>query len=56
VHAGLAKARQNGRIGGRPSLNETKIAKIKHLKCTGMSIMAISKELHVSRGTVYQYL
>jgi DNA invertase Pin-like site-specific DNA recombinase len=56
VHAGLAKARQNGRIGGRPSLNDDKIAKIKHLKFTGMSIMAISKELQVSRGTVYQYL
>lgn len=56
VQAGLSKARQHGRIGGRPNLGESKIVKIRKLKNEGMSIVAISKELKVSRGTVYQYL
>jgi len=56
VKAGLEKSRQQGRIGGRPTLDETKIKKIQKLKSSGMSIMAISKELMISRGTVYQYL
>lgn len=56
VKAGLEKSRQQGRIGGRPTLNEAKIQKIAKLKSDGMSIMAISKELKISRGTVYQYL
>lgn len=56
VHAGLTRARQQGRIGGRPILNESKIEKIRELKSTGMSIMAISKQLQISRGTVYTYL
>jgi len=56
VQAGLSKARQQGRIGGRPSLEAVKINKIKKLKNQGMSIVAISKELKISRGTVYLYL
>lgn len=56
VKAGLEKSRQQGRIGGRPTLEETKINKIAKMKSTGMSIMAISKELRISRGTIYQYL
>lgn len=56
VHAGLARARQQGRIGGRPTLNESKIENIRKLKSTGMSIVAISKQLRISRGTVYTYL
>ena len=56
VQAGLFKARQQGRIGGRPNLGESKIVKIRRLKNEGMSIVAISKELKISRGTVYQYL
>jgi DNA invertase Pin-like site-specific DNA recombinase len=56
VHAGLAKARQQGRIGGRPTLDESKINKIKNMKSDGKSIVAISKELKISRGSVYQYL
>ena len=56
VKAGLEKSRQQGRIGGRPTLNENKIKKIQKLKSSGMSIMGISKELKISRGTVYQYL
>lgn len=56
VKAGLEKSRQQGRIGGRPTLDESKINKIKELKFAGSSIVAISKELKISRGSVYQYL
>jgi DNA invertase Pin-like site-specific DNA recombinase len=56
VVAGLDKARTQGRIGGRPTLDSSKIEKIRVLKSAGMSILAISKEVHVSRGSVYQYL
>lgn len=56
VHAGLVRARQQGRIGGRPALDEAKIKKIRNMKTKGISIMAISKELKVSRGTIYQYI
>jgi len=56
VKAGLSKSRLQGRIGGRPTLDEIKINKIKKLKNEGISIMAISKQLNISRGTVYQYL
>ncbi len=56
VVAGLAKARTQGRIGGRPTLDEYKINKIKQLKSDGNSIVAIAKELKISRGSVYQYL
>jgi DNA invertase Pin-like site-specific DNA recombinase len=56
VKAGLEKSRQQGRVGGRPTLEATKIEKIRKMKSTGMSIMEISKQLQVSRGTIYQYL
>lgn len=56
VRAGLSKARASGRIGGRPTLDEAKIQSIQKLKEEGMSILAISKKLNISRGTVYNYL
>jgi DNA invertase Pin-like site-specific DNA recombinase len=56
VKAGLEKSRQQGRIGGRPTLHESKIRNIKQLKFTGKSIVEISKILKISRGSVYQYL
>ncbi len=56
VRAGLERARQNNRIGGRPRLDENKIEKIKQLKLAGNTIMDISKMLNISRGSVYQYL
>jgi len=56
VKAGLEKSRQQGRIGGRPTLDETKITQIKKLKNEGISIVSIAKELNISRGSVYQYL
>lgn len=56
VKAGLAKSRSQGRIGGRPTMDSSKIVKIHELKSAGMTIMAISKELQISRGSIYQYL
>ena len=56
VKAGLEKSRMQGRIGGRPTLDETKIQKIRTLKASGMTIISIAKELKISRGSVYQYL
>ena len=56
VKAGLEKSRLQGRVGGRPTLDETKIVKIQKMKSNGMSIMGIAKELTISRGSVYQYL
>jgi len=56
VLAGLAKARQNNRIGGRPKLDEIKIQRIRILKKDGMSVVTIAKKLKISRGSVYQYI
>jgi len=56
VKAGLEKSRQQGRIGGRPTLDKTVIANIKALKSEGMSIVGISKALRISRGSIYQYI
>lgn len=56
VKAALEKSRQQGRVGGRPILAGSTREKIKELKSAGKSVMAISKELHISRGSVYQYL
>ncbi len=57
VKAGLDRSRRLfNRIGGRPKIEDETIAKIKQLKSTGLSIMAISKKLGISRGTIYSYL
>ncbi|HOP05627.1 MAG TPA: helix-turn-helix domain-containing protein, partial [Tenuifilaceae bacterium] len=56
VHAGLARARQQGRVGGRPSLDASKIDKIRQMKSDGSSIVSIANALQISRGSVYQYL
>lgn len=56
VKAGLEKSRQQGRVGGRPTINEEIINEIKNLKAKGKSIVSISKQLKISRGSVYQYL
>lgn len=56
VHAGLARARQQGRVGGRPILTKDKIHKIKQMKLSGESITNIAKTLKISRGSTYFYL
>jgi DNA invertase Pin-like site-specific DNA recombinase len=55
VQAGLAKARLQGRVGGRPQLPTSVVHKIKEMKSVGKSVTTISKELKISRGTVYHY-
>jgi DNA invertase Pin-like site-specific DNA recombinase len=56
VKAGLEKSRRNGRIGGRPALDNGVIDKINSMKSSGRTIVDIAKTLGVSRGSVYQYL
>jgi len=56
VKAGLEKSRQQGRVGGRPTLNKSTVRRIKELKNAGNSVISIAKELKISRGSVYQYL
>jgi len=56
VKAGLEKSRKQGRVGGRPTLDESTIMKIRKLKLSGMSILGIATKLNISRGSVYQYL
>lgn len=53
VKAGLKRSKK---IGGRPTLDAEKIQKLNKMKAEGMSILAISKKLGISRTTVYQYL
>ena len=56
VHVGLARARQQGRVGGRPSLDEKIIIEIRKLKDEGNSIISIANKLKISRGTVYNHI
>jgi DNA invertase Pin-like site-specific DNA recombinase len=56
VKAALEKSREQGKIGGRPVLDHNTVQKIKDLKNSGSSIVAIAKELRISRGSVYRYL
>ncbi len=56
VKAGLDKSRLQGRVGGRPTLDKSKIEKIREFRSNGLSIMEISRKLDVCRGTIYTYL
>ncbi|MHC1732801.1 MAG: recombinase family protein [Bacteroidales bacterium] len=56
VVAGLARARLAGRIGGRPTIEPSKIGKIREMKSNGMNITEISQKLSISRGSIYRYL
>lgn len=56
VKAGLEKSRKAGRIGGRPTLDQSVILKMKRLKAEGMSIVEIARKLKISRGSIYQYI
>jgi DNA invertase Pin-like site-specific DNA recombinase len=56
VKLGLDRARKQGRIGGRPTLDAAKIIKIRELKSSGFTVVMIARELRISRGSVYQYL
>ena len=56
VKAGLEKSRQQGRVGGRPKMDEVIIKKIRDMKSDGFTIVSIAKKLEISRGSIYQYL
>jgi DNA invertase Pin-like site-specific DNA recombinase len=56
VKAGLELSRRQGRIGGRPKLDTSIVERIKEWKSKGRSVISISQELGISRGSVYNYL
>lgn len=55
VRAGLAKARREGRVGGRPRLIVNR-AKMMRLEEEGYSIREIAEEMRVSAATVHRVL
>jgi DNA invertase Pin-like site-specific DNA recombinase len=56
VKAGLARAKAEGRQGGRPELSKDKASQIVALKEQGFSLRAISRKLKISDHTVKKYL
>jgi len=56
VLVGLARAKAEGRVGGRPKLAKSIIKKINELKSSGLSNRAIGRELNISHRTVGVHL
>ena len=57
THEGLAAARAQGRVGGRPSvMTPTMIAMARRMLEDGYKPGQIAKELRVGRATVYRHL
>jgi DNA invertase Pin-like site-specific DNA recombinase len=59
TNAGLAAARQRGKVGGRPKIkiNNPKVQMAKQLhKNKAIQIESICKSLNISRATFYRYL
>lgn len=56
VKAGLEKAKQKGRVGGRPKLSDEVIQQIKQLKCLNYSNRKIARELKISNNSVGEYI
>ena len=52
VKAGLARARKEGKVLGRPKTSEATEANIRKLRATGMGMLAIAKELGVGTSVV----
>ena len=52
VHAGLARAREQGRVGGRPPVAPAKIAKVRRLLADGASVRKTAKAVGVAPSTV----
>ena len=55
VRSGLAKARAQGKILGRPKVSAETIKEIKRLRKEGKSLTQIAKQLGVSYQTVANY-
>lgn len=57
TNAGLALAKSQGRIGGRPRISEDIVKQIHYLSTSmGKTNPEIATELNISLGTVYKYL
>lgn len=57
TRAGLATARAEGRVGGRPTvIDEDKLAAARARRDKGESVTSIAKALGVSRATLYRHL
>lgn len=56
VRAGLERARKEGFIGGRPTIDKVKVANIRKLKEQGLSDRKIGKQLGISPRTVTKYI
>jgi DNA invertase Pin-like site-specific DNA recombinase len=52
VHAGLARAREQGRVGGRPPVPPAKIARVRRLLADGASVRKTAKAVGVAPSTV----
>ena len=56
VKSGLARAKSNGKILGRPKVSREREAKIRKLRSKGMGILRIGKELGVGTSTVQRVI
>ena len=56
VNAGLAAARAEGRIGGRPRLSEAKIMELRGRIADGQSWRSVAKVMSISQTTISRYL
>ncbi len=55
VNAGLATARAEGRVGGRPKLSEEKVIELRGRLASGQSWRQIAKDLDISVATISRY-
>ena len=55
LHAGLDRARAEGKRLGRPPLSRETIAEIRSLRRRGLSVRAIAEKLNQSTGVVGKY-
>lgn len=57
THAGLAAARDRGRVGGRPpSMTPEKVAAAQAMLAAGQPVTAIARALEVSRASIYRHV
>ena len=55
IHAGLARARAQGKRLSRPVTPEAAIERIRELRARGMSVRCVAEEVGVSKSTVANY-